>query len=447
MKISILSSSTVKDNIHALSGNISQALFGFLSFLLLTRHLNQQLFGQYVIFITAATLLDMLRLGLTGTAAIRLISSNAIDQRKNIIAASYQLSVISTVTVSILSFLIYFVCFNYIGSEAYLAVFLFYPFLSIANLPFHQASVVAQGDQKLNRVSVLKTINGASILLLTIVYLSVKDQYILKDLILIVITANAISSIIAMIKNWDGIAQIFDKVYDYRSRIMHFGKYATAGYIGSNLLKSSDTFILSMFPFMGPEAIAIYAIPVKFVELVEIPLRSFSSAAFPQLSASLKKKNGEFFKLLISYTLITSIILVPVIIGLLIFPDFALKLIGGSNYLDYISVQRVILFVFCVHILVLPFDRYTGVALFAMNKPKQNFIKIMLMLIANIIFDFLAVLIFQSLIYIAVATVLFTLLGSALGWLYIYRDKEIIISRKNLNLRVFLRTQLNGSTS
>ena len=51
---------------------------------------------------------------------------------------------------------------------------------------------------------------------------------------------------------------------------MKFGKYSTASLIGSNLLRSSDTFILSLSPIFGATGIAIYSIPMKFVELIEI---------------------------------------------------------------------------------------------------------------------------------------------------------------------------------
>jgi len=50
----------VKGNLNALIGNMAQALFGILTFLLLVHHPDQYRFGKLVIFITVATLLDIL---------------------------------------------------------------------------------------------------------------------------------------------------------------------------------------------------------------------------------------------------------------------------------------------------------------------------------------------------------------------------------------------------
>lgn len=49
--------------------------------------------------------------------------------------------------------------------------------------------------------------------------------------------------------------------------------------VGANLLRSSDTFLIGAF--LGGEAVAIFNIPLKLFELVEIPLRSFAATALP----------------------------------------------------------------------------------------------------------------------------------------------------------------------
>ncbi|MBI9062282.1 MAG: oligosaccharide flippase family protein [Marinilabiliaceae bacterium] len=437
----------VKGNLHALLGNMAQAIFGFMTFLLLVRHLDQNVFGKWVIFITVASLLDMLRLGFTGTAAIRLISTLSEDERPKAIGTSYQLSLISTGIIAVTLYLLYFGMHSFQPDGKYLFILLFYPVLSLANLAFHQANMVAQGILNFSRSTILKVINGAGTLGGVFIYLQLSVIPVLTDIILICILANAITSGVAMCYKWDGFIFIQKSTRALRAQIMQFGKYATAGYIGSNLLKSADTFILTLVPFLGPEAVAIYSIPLKFVEIVEIPLRSFSSAAFPQLTDVLRKNSTRFFQLLLSYTFFTTLMLVPVVLILLMFPVFFLQLMGGPEYVNAIGTQQTILYVICIYIILLPSDRYTGVALFAMNKPKQNFFKIMIMLAANVIFDLLAVLIFHSLIYIAVATLLFTAIGITIGWGMIIQCKTIDKTVDFTRYIVLIRKPVNGNSA
>jgi membrane protein implicated in regulation of membrane protease activity len=80
--------------------------------------------------------------------------------------------------------------------------------------------------------------------------------------------------------------------------------------------------------------------------------------------------------------------------------------------------------------LFLPADRFTGVALFAMNKARLNFYKIFLMLAFNILFDVLAVFAFKSLALVVLATLLFTLIGLIIGWKYVkrsmHKDQQVL---------------------
>ena len=68
-------------NLSSLMANVSVAFLGLLSFMLLTRQLPKELFGEWVLFITLATFVDLLRFGLTRTSSVRLLSG-ADDEKK-----------------------------------------------------------------------------------------------------------------------------------------------------------------------------------------------------------------------------------------------------------------------------------------------------------------------------------------------------------------------------
>jgi len=415
---------TRSGNLHSLAGNLIFAVFSLITFLILVRLLDKILFGQWVLFVTMASLLDMLRLGLTGTAAIRLLSRSNQEDAKGIGASSYVLGLGATAIISILFLSSYFVIEKILPTDSYyLYVLLYYPALAMVNLPFNQATTLAQGKINFKRVMVVKTINGALILMFLIGYIIIYSVTF-RGIITAYILANLLTSSITFFARWDELPHIRKASKKTMRNILHFGKYSTASSVGSSLLRSSDTIILSMAPFLGAEAIAIYAIPLKFVEAVEIPLRSFSATAFPRLSKALKDGKVYFKMMLLRYTIGSTVILFPVVFILLLFPAFFLQLVGGAEYIDFLSVQKDILYLICIYILLLPLDRYSGVALFALDKPKLNFNKIIIMLVANIIFDIIAVFVFHSLIYVAFATLIFTMIGILTGWYMLLRETK-----------------------
>jgi O-antigen/teichoic acid export membrane protein len=414
-------------NIYSLAGNIVYAMFGLATFLMTVRLLSKELFGQWVLFITMAAMFDMLRLGLTGTAAIRLISTSDAEDCKKAIGTSYMLGIYSTLIISALFIVIYFVLREVAPGSYYVPVFLYYPVLAIINLPFQQANIVAQGHIDFRKVLVLRVVNGASILVLLLGVISF-FRISLPMLIASYITANLITSLVAIIKGWDGLKWLRYSDNESGKKILQFGKYSTASYIGSNLLRSSDTIIMSLIPIFGIKAIAVFSIPLKFIEVVEVPLRSFSATAYPRLSKALNTGKNEFSEMLNQYTFWTTILLVPVVIVLAIFPGFFLNLVGGHIYADSIEVQKSILRLICIYILILPVDRYSGVALFAVDKPEYNFYKILTMLVANIIGDLIALLVFKSIVFVFLATLIFTFGGILIGWVVLYRMYGIKMS-------------------
>ncbi|MCT4589783.1 MAG: oligosaccharide flippase family protein [Carboxylicivirga sp.] len=426
MAISFFRNKTISNNLYSLAGNAFQAGLGFATFLILVRVMDSQSFGKWVVFITVATLMDMFRLGLTGTATIRLISLGNQNDREKAMGASYQLSLLT----SLLSVLIFLSLYALLPANEFSYVFLFYPLLALCNIPYYQASIALQGQSDFLRLSLLKLLNAGFIMLLLCLFIFLRGEVLLYELVLIYAGANLFTSLIAMVRQWDGARFIWQGDRNNRKEILSFGKYSTASYVGSNLLKSSDTLIIGLAPFMGVEAVAVYAIPFKFVEMIEVVLRSLASTAYPKLSLALKEKTEDFFKYLSTYILIGTLLFIPVSAVFILFPEQLLNLMGGNHYAQQIELQKTMLWIISVYILFLPADRFTGVALFAMNKARLNFYKIFLMLAFNILFDVLAVFAFKSLALVVLATLLFTLIGLIIGWKYVkrsmHKDQQVL---------------------
>jgi O-antigen/teichoic acid export membrane protein len=204
--------------------------------------------------------------------------------------------------------------------------------------------------------------------------------------------------------------------------------------IGTNLLRSADTFIISFSP-LGTAAVALYSIPMKLTELQQIPLRSFAATAFPKLSkASMQKNIAEVKEIFYTYSGAMTYLFIFISIVTFVFADLFILVLGGRQYLGTDPVTgfnaATIMRIFSIYGLLLPVDRMTGIGLDSINKPNINFLKVLYMVIANVIGDLIAIFIFKSLSLVAVASIFFTIIGIWVGFYYL--DKELSLNYRHI---------------
>jgi O-antigen/teichoic acid export membrane protein len=206
--------------------------------------------------------------------------------------------------------------------------------------------------------------------------------------------------------------------------------------LGSSLLKGADSFIISFSAYLGPVGVALYAIPLKYIELIEIPLISFATTAFPKLSkASLDNDLNRFREIFYAYTGIVAFLFIGIAIVSLFFNKLFIIILGGSQYMSSLTEISYIMLVFILYCTMLPLDRFTGVALDSLNKPKRNFQKVMYMTAANIVGDLIAVFglhyffpdwqVTTLLFFVALSTIVFSLLGLFIGYRFLKQEIDI----------------------
>ena len=203
-------------------------------------------------------------------------------------------------------------------------------------------------------------------------------------------------------------------------QFISFAKYHTLAFLGSNLLKSSDVFLIGAF--LGPTAIAIYSIPLRLVQLVETPLKSAIAVAFPILAGHDNKNDKKALSATLEeYIGVLTILYVPFMAILYLLSKPLVLLIGGDEYADSVIIFQV----FLIYGLFLPFDRLTGITLDAMGMPQLNFYKVLIMASVNIIGDLMVIYFFESLEFIAVITVTNVLAGVFVGYVMVKRKIEL----------------------
>lgn len=438
-------------NFLSLAGNITIAFFGFAGFALIARSFPLEIFGQWVLYISAGAFIEMFRFGITNTAIVRYLSGVEHEERLKFIGSN---GFIGLITTTLIAFII-LLCHLYfpvpIKNAGYELFFTWYPVNAFLNLPYNNALVILQADQKFKKMLFIKSFeSGAFFILLVINYFFLKMTIV--ELVISQLIINLISSAICIAAGWDGLRYLSHATRRTNKILLDFGKYTTFTLIGSNLLRSADTLIISLSP-LGTAAVALYSIPLKLTEIQQIPLRSFVATAFPKMSkASVQGKIDEVKDLFYAYSGTMSILFIFISVFTFIFADFFVLLLGGSKFMgSYPAIGAnpvVIMRIFSIYGLLLPIDRMTGVCLDSINKPGKNLVKVGYMVVANIIGDLIAVFIFKSLILVAVGSILFSIIGVWVGFYFLDRElrlnyRKIITSGINFYKNLYFKIRYN----
>ena len=419
-------------NMSSLLTNVAIAFLGLVSFMLLTRQLSKEQFGDWVLFITLATFVDLLRFGLTRTSVVRLLSGANKESYKVFLGSSYKINLLFLA-------LIMLVCWSVAGitqglgiqlNNGYYLFFTWYPLLALFNLGWNTASALFQAEQNFNRMLLVRLSNVGLFVLFLIMNMWV-FQWGLIEILWVNLVVNLVSSTWCTLKKWDGLHYLKYADAKTEKELINFGKYSMGTLVGSSLLKSADTLIIGLSPIMGSVGIAMYAIPLKLTDLLGIPLRSFTMTAYPRMSKkSLAGDLEGVRKTFYAYSGAITLLFVPVALFCFVFAEPMILFLGGREYKDALPLLTLVFRVFTVYTLLLPIDRFTGVLLDSIDRPKLNLYKVIFMTVANILIDILAVFVFESLVAVALGTVFFTLLGIFLGFYFL--RKEIQIQSKQI---------------
>lgn len=397
------------NNILSLTGNLSAAALGFISFALLARMLDKSAFGNLMIFITLGTFFDLLRTGFLQTPLIKFASVPDQMESKKVIGTSWAFGILITATIGILSLLIYWVFGDMITNVGFLTFLKYVWILNLATLPFNFASWILQTEMKFNRIIFIRWMNLGTFVITLVLNLLVFNQGI-DYIIYSFIACNLFASTLCILLGWTKISTLRHASRSKMKELINFGKFSMSTMIGSNLLRSSDTFMIGAL--LNPAAVAIYSVPAKLFEIIEIPLRSFVATALPTLSRYIHEGNKEALKSLFERASgMITVMLVPCVVICLLFAEYLVVLLGGEQYAESANILRI----FAAFALLMPLDRYTGVMLDVLNKPHRNFQKVALMLVVKVGGNFLVINLIGEVWAVAVTSILTFAAGVMIG--------------------------------
>ncbi|MFY0686983.1 MAG: oligosaccharide flippase family protein [Cyclobacteriaceae bacterium] len=394
----------MKDNFRSLLGNLVASTLGIISFVLVAKKTEVAVFGAFALFMSVAGIFDLLKTGLIRQGLVREISTTSSQEtHKKVFKNSLLLNhLILMIFVLPLPF-----GWAYEGSNNAILVLRWYPLLAASQSMHHIGSWISHAKQDFFRMNLFRIVANSIITLC----LLITDSLAFENLMAIIISGNLIASLLAIstMKELRHTPTYFPILSNH---LLQFGKKNVLTLLGGNLLKNTDIIILGLY-FSNHE-VAQFAVPLKLLEMVDIPLRSFVSTAYPKLSRSFTNGSITDYKLIISDCFKKSyLIALPIAVACMIAPNLIFTAVSGKLITtDSIFIMRLI----SIAMILQPLDKLIGVSLDAQNKPGKNAYKVWIMVGINIIGDLIVVFYALPYSYMVIVTIINQLGGLYFIW-------------------------------
>jgi O-antigen/teichoic acid export membrane protein len=412
-------------NKHTLSlaSNAIMPVVGMVILASMAHELSESDFGDYIFFLVIFTLADTFRNGFLQTALIRNYSGANTERAGNVAGSAWVIG-FSIVCIFALANLLTYLFFLYFGTSVNMFIVLkWFSIIFMATLPTAIAGWILQAEEKFGQLFLVQLINQGGFLIFIIILVAFKAANF-QNTIYCYFANNVLSSIITTVLGWSKIKSIAKKSLSTIKELAHFGKFSVGTSISAYLLRSSDTIIIKM---MFPTALLpVYYIPQRLMEVFEIPLRAFIATALPTMSAAVHREDKKYVSYIMKkYAGMLTMALIPVAIVAFLLADLVIGLIFGAEYQH--SDAGNIFRIFMCFVMLLPIDRFFGITLDIIGKPKLNMIKVFIMLAVNVTADFAGIFIFHSLYGVAIASIFTFFAGAIFGYWALKKHLEFSI--------------------
>jgi len=400
----------------SLAGNIVMTALNLVTGSILYRNLSQEAMGCWVFFQTVFILIDTFRTGFLQTSFVKFYAGTEKGRGENVLGSTWLVGLMITgaVIVANLGGLLFL---PYIKDLVFIVIVQWTSLFFISTLPIVMATWLLQAQQRYSEILYIRVVNQASFIIsvIALIYFKKLD---LEMVLLFNVSCNLLTCLYVFLRGWTGIKALPKQSRAAMIEIYNFGKFSVGTSISANLLRYSDTIIIKFA--LGDKFIAIYGVAQNLTNFLDIPLRSFVTTGMTSLAeAENRKDKEEVSKIFKMYSGALTVLFIPAIIFLLLFADVAVGLLGGGKYAHGPAAN--LFRIFLAMAIFLPIDRFIGVTLDVMHKPKINFYKVLLMLAINVAGDLTAVYIMHSLYGIAVASIPTFVIGTLFGYFSLKR--------------------------
>ncbi|MBL7815571.1 MAG: flippase [Saprospiraceae bacterium] len=369
---------------QSLVANMAQQGFAMLQFMLVVRLLTPTDLGEWAMFLTLTSMVEMGRLGLVQNALVH-FSTHQPVARPQLASAALVFSLGANV-VGLLLLLGLSVGMSDIWQMPGLShLFWCYAPLSLLQAVLKTLEGLRMADSDFRSLVISYTVFGGFYLVFTLFLpfftSSVSNLALLAGQFAATILSLGILYFYQK-KNWQ-----FGKIEkQWLRQMFRFGRYGMGTNLCSMLFQRADLFLLSAF--VAPSAVATYNVATRLISYLDFPLNALGLALMPRLSAVHQAQNTEGVARLYEKSVGGLLALtLPMTVGVCLAAPVLVQIVAGQSFLAAAPLIQIL----ALAGLIKPFGRVFGVTLDAIGQPIWNFRMLLLSMVITLIFNVLLI--------------------------------------------------------
>jgi len=358
-------------------------LFAFINFYILIRVLSKEEFGAWVLFTTIASLMELIKHGFVRNPLIRYLAMSPDKESSTIQTASLFLNLV----VGLLEVLVLFLCSIYLSDFWDLpqlrSLFLIYMLTTALLIPLNHFDLIQQARMQFKGTFFSNFIRNFGLFLFILVASGFGSTIQLDHLAYAQMTAVLLSGFVSY--KFARPFLHFSKKIDWKwfRELRSYGFFTFGTNVSSMITKSIDSWMLGKL--ISPAAVAILNPALRISNLVEVPTETLTSILFPKLSERIAAEGPQAARYLYEKAVGTIIaFMLPMVFFFIIFAGPVVRFIAGPGFEQTVPILQITM----LYGLIIPSNRFLGIALDAIGKAKINFLFVLRNACINIISNF-----------------------------------------------------------
>ena len=374
----------IRSGTYTMLQRIATFLFGFGSYFLLVRYFSIEDFGIWTLYLVVSGSVEMSRSAFIQNAFVKFFNEGEIDKQK-LFTSSIVLNLISTLLFIFMLIILRPVLQAFWNSDTIGIMIMWYCATSLILIPFTQLNYLEQANHSFAGIFWSTVVRQGAF------FCIVAAGYFFFPGLSLVFFASAqfltacLGLLVAFLLTRKLQPTNFNFEWHIVKRLFKFGKYILGTGITSTVGKNADQVILGS---ASHSMVALYNSGVRVLNFIEIPSLSISSIVYPKI---VERANTEGIKGVgILYEKSVSTILgfiLPVIIGVLILPEFVLSITAGGRYVEASGILRIM----AVASILIPFNIQIGSVCEVINKPHISFYINLVSNIMNVVLNIILI--------------------------------------------------------
>jgi lipopolysaccharide exporter len=354
-----------------------------LTFVLLVRILSQHEYGVWMLFISISTILEVLRNGFIRNPLVKYINTADRTEYKLLTASSLYMNFFFTIFTSGILLL----------SSGWMAAFLNSPGLDnlmkiyiLTNfflIPFSHFEFIQQANFQFTGTFISYLLRSLFLFLYVAVCYWSDISLDLASLAYYNAASVLFSAFVSYLFTRKFLTRITWPDYKWLIKLFQYGKYTFGTNVNSMLSRNIDHWLLGHL--ISPASVAIYNPAIRITNLVEVPTMALSAILFPKIAEVSKEDNYSQVKKLYEKSIgVILAAMMPITIIVWVLAEFIVLILAGEAYSESVPILRITI----LYALYIPFLRFFGNVLDAVDRPHVNFYFVLLLACMNVILNY-----------------------------------------------------------